>query len=121
VAVYVDLVPDLARQPVLHALGLPHRYTRGDQAPRRCLVGVGPVDGTEPRERPLQTPDHGIAQADLGPARAVDVEAQDAGDLGLHLRSGRIAVHLAVHVRIGALSEADANRLPPRIREKCEM
>ena len=114
-------MPDLARQPVLHALSLPHRDARGDQAPCRGLVRVGPVDGTERGEHPLQPPDDRIAQADVGPARAVDVETQDARHLALHLSSARIAVNLTVDAQVGTLREADADRLPPGVGEKCEM
>ena len=62
-----------------------------------------------------------IAQADVRPARAVDVETQDARHLALHLSSARIAVNLAVHARIGGLSEADSDRLPPGVGEECEV
>ena len=60
------------------------------------------LTGRNPGNIRWRRADDRIAQTDLGPARTVDVETQDARHLGLHLRSARVAIHLAVHVRVGA-------------------
>src|SRR5207245_9021674 len=91
---------------------LPHTDSRRYQAPRGRFVCARPVHGPEPRKPALQCRHHPIPLPDPRPSAAVDIEAEDAGDLVLDVRSGGRAVHLAGRRGCVVLRATDPDRLP---------
>src|SRR5581483_7980677 len=121
VAVDVDLMPELARHPVLDALPLPHRDAGRDDRPGRGLVRVRPVDRPEALEPLLQAADDGVALADGRPPAPVDVEAEYPRDLRADVVRGHAAVDLSVDAAVRILREADAGRLPAAVGEESQV
>src|SRR5438105_14267662 len=120
-SVDVDLMTQLARHPVFHALRLPHRDAGRQDAPRRGLVRVGPVDGSEAGERILQPAGDRVPPPDLRPAATVDVEAQDARHLILDPHRLAGSVHISVDSSASGLGQAQPDRLPAGIGQECEV